>query len=144
MNIKLKYPQKFKKQHKKRLTRRINNLISDGYSSMRTHRTYALYPQQNIILPKRFISYIRKMLRKLFKKRRIHCWFRLQPNKVISSKSKNSRMGKGVGTINRSAFKVTAGKPILILTNISQLRLTYLTKSLQSRLPVRLVTKYYK
>jgi hypothetical protein len=44
-------------------------------------------------------------------------------------------MGKGVGSINRIGFKVSAHKPIIILANISPTRTNYLIKALNSRYP---------
>lgn len=147
MNIKLKYPQQFKKQHKKRTLQLPTNLNpnldsqSKGISSykMTSNFQYICIPTQSIILPKKFISFLRKFLRKFFKRHHICCWFRIQLNKVISSKSKNSRMGRGVGTINRTAFQIFANKPLFIISNISSKRLMLLTKFLSKRLPIKLL-----
>ena len=146
MNIKLKYPQKFKKQHKARfvydMTSDINfNLQLQPISQQPSVNFLKIYFSQNIILPKRTISFLRKVLRKFLKKKRINCWFNIQPNKIITSKSKNSRMGRGVGTINRTAFKISSKKPFLILNNISVLRTKYLMSFLSARLPISLVMK---
>lgn len=133
MNLKVKYPQKFKKQHKKRVSYLMSSVnLSTGVKTGRL----ALAPTQQVVLPKQFITFIRKLLRKFFKRKKIACWFNIQPNKLFTSKSKNSRMGKGVGAINRTGFQVTAMQPILIISNISKSRMGYLVRLLQSRCPV--------
>lgn len=133
MNLKVKYPQKFKKQHKKRLSYRT--LPATERSAASTNYL-AIAPVQRVVLPKQFITFIRKLLRKFFKKKSIACWFNIQPNKLFTSKSKNSRMGKGVGAINRTGFQVPPMQPILLISNISRCRMTYLSRLLCSRCPV--------
>lgn len=147
MNLKLKYPQQFKKQHKKRsikpnfnpLNLRNNSITSSIAGCPSFRMKYACYVNQHLILPKKFISFLRKFLRKFFKRHNIQCWFRIQLNKVISSKSKNSRMGRGVGTINRTAFSINSHKPLFLIANISSRRLTLLKYFLSHRLPINLV-----
>lgn len=145
MNIKLKYPQQFKKQHKARfLVPNFNKLVKQQTTTLSYHivcstnRLYACYVNQHIILPKKFISFLRKFLRKFFKRHNIQCWFRIQLNKVISSKSKNSRMGRGVGTLNRTAFSVNSNKPFFLISNISTNRSGKLLRFLAKRLPIKL------
>ena len=80
MNLKLKYPQQFKKQHKSRflapnfnkLTKQQTKTLSYRIDSI-TNRIYACYVNQHIILPKKFISFLRKFLRKFFKRHNIKC-----------------------------------------------------------------------
>lgn len=145
MNLKLKYPQRFKKQHKSRVSYQpvkasyLGNLITPNKPSS---SKFALASSQDVTLPNKFITFLRKILRKFFKKRNIRCWFRVQPNHLISSKGKNSRMGKGTGSINRIAFRVKANKPILVIDNISPSRVLFLLRNVQARSPVPL--KYYK
>lgn len=142
MNLKLKYPQQYKKQHKNRQNK-INKYRVSGVISMKSRTYVSLNCVQNVILPNRFISFLRKILRKFFKKRHIKCWLTVQPNKLITSKAKNSRMGKGVGTINRVGFYTTK-KPFLVLSNISSKRCRYLARYLQARLSVNIQTTLIK
>lgn len=149
MNLKLKYPQQFKKQHKSRflapnfnkLTKQQTKTLSYRIDSI-TNRIYACYVNQHIILPKKFISFLRKFLRKFFKRHNIKCWFRIQLNKVISSKSKNSRMGRGVGTLNRTAFSINSNKPFFLIANISLNRSEKLLRFLSKRLPITLTLRH--
>lgn len=142
MNISKKYPQTFKKQHNHRtcsLPRPVyTNLY---YTAAENSLQLAIYATQPLLLPHRFISYFRKMIRKFCKKRAIQCWFRIQPNKVVTSKAKNSRMGKGVGTINRVGFYCTPKAPIFILANVSKARARKLASMLACRLPIPLTVK---
>ena len=48
-------------------------------------------------------------------------------------------MGRGVGTINRTAFHILTNKPLFIISNISSKRLNLLTKFLSKRLPIKLL-----
>ena len=81
MNLKLKYPQQFKKQHKKRSLllssmanpnlikeKKLLSLCTDTFQSQ-----YICIPAQSLILPKKFISFLRKFLRKFFKRHNICC-----------------------------------------------------------------------
>jgi ribosomal protein L16/L10AE len=136
MNIRLKYPQKFKKQHKKRTGIRRTVLVSKALSSV-----VGVYSATSVLLPNRFIAYVRKLLKKFLKKRKITCWFRLEPNRLITSKAKNSRMGKGVGTGNRVGFYVRPTTPILIMANISNKRTSFIISLLQPRFPTGLYFK---
>ena len=142
MNIKLKYPQQFKKQHKSRKNffykKTLLNLDTSSFTSFFEKKRIALFTNQPIVLPKKIISFLRKFLRKFFKKRKIKCWLNLQPNRIITSKSKNSRMGRGVGSINRTAFLVLPIKPLFIFANVSQKRVNFLVRLLKSRLPIQL------
>ncbi len=147
MNLKLKYPQQFKKQHKKRslkpnfdspqIQTSTSLFINNQYTDI--GKRYACYVHQHIILPKKFISFFRKFLRKFFKRHNIQCWFRIQLNKIITSKSKNSRMGRGVGTLNRTAFLVNSHKPLFLISNISSKRVLLLKHFLMHRLPIKLI-----
>ncbi len=79
MNIKLKYPQKFKKQHKTRSAYNESNNLNFNIKLISINKKLEkknllkIYLLQNIILPKRTISFLRKLLRKFFKKKKINC-----------------------------------------------------------------------
>jgi ribosomal protein L16/L10AE len=45
----------------------------------------------------------------------------IKPNFILSMKSKNSRMGSGVGIYTRVCTRVKPGKPILLLSGYSDL-----------------------
>lgn len=138
MTISKKYPQTFKKQHNNRQQRAPNHNRTFPYVSsfFKPKPVLGVFINQRILLPKRYIAYIRKIVRKFFKKRCVKCWFRVQLNRTVSSKSKNSRMGKGVGTINRSGFLCKPSIPVLVLENISKHRLEILVIKLRARLGV--------
>ena len=147
MNLRLKYPQQFKKQHK---SRRCFPIITPLWQTDRiapfsniSEKKYCVYMCQNIILPKKFISFIRKFFRKFFKRQHVSCWFRIQLNKVISSKSKNSRMGRGVGTANRMAYYINSRKPFCLVFNVSPKRINLFAKFLTKRLAIKLIIKSF-
>jgi len=141
MNMYAKYPQTSKKQHKQRHSYKPDTTIAYLKPSETSNRHIGIFVTQSYVLPKRYVSYIRKHFRKFFKKRHVRFWFYIQPNYLITSKSKNSRMGKGVGTINRVAFKVGPKAPTLVLSNISVSRVLSLSRLLSMRLSIPLSVK---
>ena len=135
--FKKKYPNLFKKQHKKRsLFIKKKNLYK--FSSKQNKSTnikfIILSTQNSCILPKNFISFFRKHFRKFLKKKKILCFFKLCVNYIISTKPKNSRMGKGVGSIKRFSFKLKKKQSFLILKNYGIKRANTLAKYLTKRL----------
>ena len=76
----------------------------------------------------RFYKFLLIKCKKKFKKFKIKSYFFIKINKMISYKSKNSRMGKGKGMNYRYCFKLTHFKPIIVFKNMSKLRLKYFKK----------------
>ena len=73
-----------------------------------------------------YLAFFKKFLsRKYFKARTryraIFYWILIRPNAILSSLSKNSRMGKGVGLSVRIVQKLQAGAIFLEFRGISQL-----------------------
>jgi ribosomal protein L16/L10AE len=140
MRFDRKYPQYFKKNHKKRSNKSLNSVTMQNSSSQQD-QWLGIYSTSWVILPHRFIAFFRKIFRKWIKKRKIRLWFNITLNKTITNKAKNSRMGKGVGTLNRFAFNCNPHKPIIMCQNISPIRIKCIASTLQSRVPVHLKVK---
>lgn len=62
-------------------------------------------------------------------------------NRVVTTKSKNSRMGKGVGTKNRYSFYVKPSKPIFIFQNSSLMRIKNMLIFFTKRTNITFVVK---
>jgi ribosomal protein L16/L10AE len=67
---------------------------------------------------------IKKIFRKKYFKRRtyqhnVKYWVMIKPNFLLTMKSKNSRMGSGVGAYVRVCFQVKPNKPLIFLQNYS-------------------------
>lgn len=67
---------------------------------------------------------IKKIFRKKYLKRRtyqhkVKYWVMIKPNFLLTMKSKNSRMGSGVGAYVRVCFQIRPNKPLLFLQNYS-------------------------
>lgn len=140
MVISLKYPQKFKKQHKNRFVRvkklKIPLLVKKSHLSVVSQGNIISPSQQ--ILPRTTLNHFKKRFRKFFLKKSVSVLFALKLNRGLSSKGKNARMGKGVGTINYFGYQLRAGGSILNTRNISSARAgalcTYLNKRLSKKI----------
>lgn len=72
-----------------------------------------------------YLKVFKKIFRKkYFKKKPIHLktkfWLMVKPNFLLTMKSKNSRMGSGVGLYVRVCSNIKPGKPIMFLKNYSK------------------------
>ena len=72
-----------------------------------------------LVFFKKFLS--RKYFKARTRYRTVYYWILVRPNIVLSSLTKNSRMGKGVGLGVRVAQKVPAGASFLEFKGVSQL-----------------------
>lgn len=89
---------------------------------------------------------MKRMLRKRFKKKRFKkrvwvskqkkVWLFLFPNFIISKKSKNSRMGKGKGNIERWTIRVRCGLIFLEFKSIHLQRVLFFRNSFQKRVRI--------
>lgn len=75
---------------------------------------------------------IKKIFRKKYFKRdtfkhNVRYWVMIKPNFLLTMKSKNSRMGSGVGAYVRVCFEIKPNKPLLFLENYSH---TFIHKTL--------------
>jgi len=132
--FKTKYPAYSKKQHKQRkLSKNIKLSKNRRRAGLSISSSYKVFFKRNTILPKNYITYIRRKNKRFFKKKKIKVYFKLKVNYIISSKNKNSRMGKGVGTLNRFAFFKKSGSVFLEFNNISYARLRSVLTDLRKR-----------
>ena len=96
----------------------------------------------------KYIFILRKILRKLKKKkpkrRKITLnkarliWFVLFPNFIISKKSKNSRMGKGKGELERWTIRVRSGLVFLEFCGFSYNKVNGIKNKFQKNLQIQL------
>lgn len=125
----VKYPGTYKKQHKKR--------VKSNVYSVSSRKGIAVHFEINYILPKNFLVFFKRCLKKFFKKKKIKLFFKVKANYVISSKNKNSRMGKGVGTLDRYSFSKTSNKCFAEVFNINVFRLKLFLRFFEKRSGVR-------
>ena len=100
----------------------------------------------------KYIFMLRRMLKKLrikkHKKRRRmwfksrFIWFFLFPNFIISKKSKNSRMGKGKGELQRWTIRVKQGLVFLEFRGFSIRKIKALNARLQKNLQIKISTVF--
>jgi ribosomal protein L16/L10AE len=91
------------------------------YSNLST----GLYNLKKIRFEFVYLKVFKKIFRKkYFKKKPIFfCtkfWMMIKPNFILSMKSKNSRMGSGVGIYTRVCSILKPGKPIMLLKGYSK------------------------
>lgn len=128
-----RYPNKSKKQFKKRYEKK-SLLFKNKYNTYNkiTYSVY-IYPEKNLILSRSYISFFRKYFRKFLKKKKTKLFFKLQLNYNISVKNKNSRMGKGVGSIKRRSFFLEKRKPFILIKNCNYSRVKLICLFLRKR-----------
>lgn len=71
-----------------------------------------------------YLKVFKKIFRKKYLKKRplyslAKFWMMIKPNFILSMKSKNSRMGSGVGIYTRVCSIVKPGKPIILIKGYS-------------------------
>jgi ribosomal protein L16/L10AE len=135
-----KYPSFFKKQHKKRTKSKQsyrNRQATHGYTPISGN--YTVYTSSNCIFPANFFIYIKKHYKGFLKKKKIKLYFRVKTNYILSSKNKNSRMGKGVGTINRYSIAKKSNRVFFEIFNINLYRLRALLGNWHKRHNIRYV-----
>ena len=108
-----------KKNHifKKRIKRVFVNKYYSNFST-------GIYNVNQIRFEFIYLKIFKKIFRKKYlKKRPLHLltkfWMMIKPNFILSMKSKNSRMGSGVGIYTRVCSIVKPGKPIILLKGYS-------------------------
>jgi ribosomal protein L16/L10AE len=67
----------------------------------------------------------------------------IRPNFLLTMKSKNSRMGSGVGLYLRVASIIKADTPIFLLKNYSEAIIRKLIKYIKLKMNINLYLKYY-
>ena len=106
---------------------------------------------KQIFMTRRIMRKIRKRRKKRKSKQkplkqRKNVWFFLFPNFILSKKSKNSRMGKGKGSIKRWVIRIKPGTVFLEFKNISFWKLFYIVSKLKNllRMKLKIVSKNIK
>lgn len=95
-----------------------------------------------------YIRSFKKYLRKSYCKSKMHFykpkfWIRIFPNFILSKKSKNSRMGAGVGQYIRLVMRVFPNTDLLWLTKAVRLRVIKVIKFLifKTKLQLKILQK---
>ena len=102
--------------------RRVKILFKNIYYS---NFSTGLYNINKIRFEFIYLKVFKKIFRKKYLKKRplyslTHFWMMVKPNFILSMKSKNSRMGSGVGIYTRVCSIIKPGKPIILLTGYSK------------------------
>ena len=94
------------------------------------------------------LKIFKKILRKKYYKKGLNFkmtkyWLMIRPNFLLTMKSKNSRMGSGVGLYLRVASIIKADTPIFLLKNYSEAIIRKLIKYIKLKMNINLYLKYY-
>lgn len=127
-----------KKNHifKRRVKKIFNNHYYGNFST-------GLYNINKIRFEFIYLKIFKKIFRKKYLKKKplyslTHFWMMIKPNFILSMKSKNSRMGSGVGIYTRVCSIIKPGKPIMLLTGYSKKFVNSALRYIQLKLNVKL------
>jgi ribosomal protein L16/L10AE len=112
------------------------------YSPVYTKKKYSIYTYKSVRLDFVYIKLFRKLLRRKYVKARIKLfkpryWLYLIPNYILTQKSKNSRMGAGVGKMVRLTNFKYCGKNIIKTWRYTFTYLLSLSKYLYFKIALR-------
>ena len=132
LNFIIKKTHIFKQRKKKIFLYNKLNLNSRGLYTFNKSRFEFIY----LKVIKKTIK--KKILRKkpIFLKRNF--WLMIKPNFLLTMKSKNSRMGSGVGKYVRVCSIIKPNKPVILTKQISEIYLFKLIKYLKLKLGLNL------
>lgn len=93
------------------------------------------------------LKIFKKILRKKYYKKGLNFkmtkyWLMIRPNFLLTMKSKNSRMGSGVGLYVRVASIIKADTPIFLVKNYSERLIKKLVKYTKLKMNINLYIKY--
>lgn len=91
----------------------------------RNYLKYGLFSTNKTRFEFVHLRVIKKLFRKKYYKRdkyinRVKYWVMIKPNFLLTMKSKNSRMGSGVGAYVRVCFILKPNKPLVFVRNYSR------------------------
>lgn len=94
-----------------------------------------------------FKKYLKYFLRKkksnlLFIREKI--WYFGRINFALQKKSKNSRMGKGKGLVERNIIKIRRGVTIFEFKGVSRSKIIWLTKEINKKLKIKIICFFKK
>ena len=95
-----------------------------------------------------YYELFRKFIKNIVKKKNSlniskNYWIFLRMNTPLTKKSKNSRMGKGKGSLYRWVIRLPKNYKLIEFKNVNYFRLSFLTKKWSSKinLPLSLISK---
>ena len=91
------------------------------------------------------LSILKKNMKNFVKKKknnidviREKIWYFCSPNFVLQKKSKNSRMGKGKGLIERQIIRIRRGVTLFEFKGVSKAKIIWLTNEINKKLKVKI------
>ncbi len=110
---------------------------------------YGVYSLNQFRFELVYFRVLKKLFRKKYFKRDISYltkkyWLMVRPNFLLTMKSKNSRMGSGVGSYVRVSAIVKSNKPIILLKNYYFQLILNIIKYIKMKLNVNFYLNTYK
>lgn len=114
LNFLIKKNHIFKRRKKKTPVYNNNNTLSTGIYNLNQIRFEFIY-----------LKVFKKIFRKKYMKKKCiqkntKFWMMIKPNFILSMKSKNSRMGSGVGMYTRVCSIIKPQKPLILVKDYSK------------------------
>lgn len=115
LNFLIKKNHIFKRRKKKTPIYNNNNTLSTGIYNLNQIRFEFIY-----------LKVFKKIFRKKYMKKKCiqkntKFWMMIKPNFILSMKSKNSRMGSGVGMYTRVCSIIKPQKPLILVKDYSKI-----------------------
>lgn len=113
------------------------------YTKFYNNKTTGLYTINKIRIETKYIRILKKVFKKKYR-RRFHMrynnfWVLIKPNFILSMKSKNARMGSGVGSFVRVCAVIRSNKPLILTRNYYNLYLKKLKNKFKSKFNIDLL-----
>jgi len=114
---------------------------------MNKNKRGGIYLQHQLRFELINLKIFKKLLRKKYYKKglnfkRTKYWLMIRPNFLLTMKSKNSRMGSGVGLYVRVSSIIKADTPIFLIKNYSEFIIRKLIKYTKLKMNINLYLKY--
>jgi len=115
---------------------------------MNKNKKAGIYLQHQLRFELINLKIFKKLLRKKYYKKglnlkRTKYWLMIRPNFLLTMKSKNSRMGSGVGLYVRVSSIIKPDTPIFLIKNYSEFIVRKLIKYAKLKMNINLYLKYY-
>lgn len=107
------------------------------YGSFLNFGQFGIKSLQNGLLHENHLEMIRRIIKREAIKK-IKYWYRLHINHTITSKPKDSRMGKGKGEVHHNVVRVKSGKIFFEIFGISKALFLKIFVLIQKKLPLKI------
>lgn len=134
LNQNLKF-RKIKGFKNRGLLKRTSIVLTNNLFYWERKKSYIIFNKNNSYVELNFLRFIFFKFRRCFVRKKYFLTLHIAPNYMFSKKSKNARMGKGVGSFKRPVRSVKMHQPLIYSTMFSIKRFLRLRKVLLAKKP---------